>query len=93
MGLWGIGRCIYTAEGKGTCTLIIPGELIDRRLHRLWAFSFLASEDQVGGCGMGDSSLAGQPGPALGCGSVLGRGCGLPPAAEGLGSAQLLVLV
>lgn len=42
---------------------------------------------------MGDSSLAGQPGPALGCGSVLGRGCGLPPAAEGLGPAQLLVLV
>lgn len=54
-------------------------------------FSFLGSEDGVGGSGMGHSLLDGQPGLTLECGSVLWRGRGLPPAAEAQGPAQPLV--
>lgn len=54
-------------------------------------FSSLGSEHQVSDNGVGDFSPAGQPGPTLGCESILKRGRGLPPAAQGLGPAQLLV--
>lgn len=54
-------------------------------------FSSLGSEHQVSDNGVGVISPAGQPGPMLGYGNILKRGHGLPPAAQDLGPAQLLV--